>query len=120
MRFRDFIERNVVVFEMTGSIVGGRGTKALKDTVLNHVRFGTDRILLDLTEVNTITLEGQHVLLGTARAVRGTGARIGFVNTDRTGAQVAVSKLVTVMERYDTREEALLSLGSVTTELSAD
>ena len=120
LRFRDQIIKNVAVFELTGDVLGGRGLTSLRDAMVRHTRLGAQGILLDLAGVNSMNVQGQKMLIGSVEAIEKAGGRLAITNIENLDSLLAVTQLVTHMDHFDSREEALTALGATETELSAE
>ncbi len=67
VRFKGQVIKNVAVFELSGNILGGRGSTALREEIEKHTRLGTGNIVLDMAKVSSISAEGQKLLIGRYR-----------------------------------------------------
>ena len=112
MRFKGQVIRNVAVFELSGNILGGRGSTALREEIERHTRLGTGNIVLDMAKVSSINAEGQKLLIGNANIVHSAGGRMAVINIHRIESLLAVTKLVTNMEHFESRAEALKELNA--------
>jgi len=99
----------IVVVDCAGRIVFGEETSELRDQVKGLISEG-GRIVLNLGEVNYIDSGGLGTLVSLYTSARGGGGAIKLARlTRRVGDLLQVTKLLTVLEVYETEEEAVES-----------
>ncbi len=116
MRFKEQIIGDVPVFVLTGSILGGKGSRNLRQRITEYVEKNDKEIILDMAGVNSINGEGQNMLIGNSKIVKEAGGRLAIINIDKIDSLLAVTKLVSHLEYFDSREEALSELGVTATQ----
>ena len=88
----------------------GEGDELLKDKVNSLMNQGRTKILLNLAEVPYIDSAGLGEIVRTYTTVSRQGGTMKLVNlTKRITDLLAITKLLTVFETYDTEAEALKS-----------
>ena len=100
----------VTVLDLKGKMTLGEGDELLKDKVNSLLNQGRTKILLNLEEVPYIDSAGLGEIVRTYTTVSRQGGTMKLVNlTKRITDLLAITKLLTVFETYDTESEALKS-----------
>jgi len=100
----------VTVLDLKGKMTLGEGDELLKDKVNSLLNQGRTKILLNLEEVPYIDSAGLGEIVRTYTTVSRQGGTMKLVNlTKRITDLLAITKLLTVFETYDTEPEALKS-----------
>ena len=100
----------VTVLDLKGKMTLGEGDELLKDKVNSLMNQGRTKILLNLAEVPYIDSAGLGEIVRTYTTVSRQGGTMKLVNlTKRITDLLAITKLLTVFETYDTEAEALKS-----------
>jgi anti-sigma B factor antagonist len=107
----------VVVLDMAGRLVAGESQGRLKDKINSLTMQARLQILLNLGEVSYIDSIGLGELVSSYSTVTRHGGHIKLVNlTDKVQDLIAICRLSTVFETFDSEAEALSSfivVGSV-------
>lgn len=104
----------VVVLDLAGRLVAGDGDGRLKDKINSLVLQGRLRILLNLAAVSYIDSNGLGELVASHTTVTRRGGQIKLVNlTKRVQDLLAICRLLTVFDAYDSEADALESFTSV-------
>jgi anti-sigma B factor antagonist len=97
----------VTIVACSGRIVFGEESSGLRDGLKNLLN-STKKIVLNLSGVNYIDSGGLGTLVGVYSSARATGADIKLTGLgQRLRDVLAITKLATVFEVYDTEEEAI-------------
>lgn len=100
----------VTVLDLKGKMTLGEGDELLKDKVNSLMNQGRTKILLNLAEVPYIDSAGLGEIVRTYTTVSRQGGTMKLVNlTKRITDLLAITKLLTVFETYDSEPEALKS-----------
>jgi anti-sigma B factor antagonist len=100
----------VTVLDLKGKMTLGEGDELLKDKVNSLMNQGRTKILLNLAEVPYIDSAGLGEIVRTYTTVSRQGGTMKLVNlTKRITDLLAITKLLTVFETYDSEPEALQS-----------
>jgi len=106
-------ERNVgdvVVLDMKGKITLGEGDELLKDKVNSLVNQGHKKIILNLADVPYVDSAGLGEIVRCYTTVSRKGGKLKLLNlTKKIQDLLAITKLLTVFETYDSEEEAVRS-----------
>jgi anti-sigma B factor antagonist len=101
---------NVTILDLKGKILIGEGDDALRDAVTRVVQSGKTKILLNLGEVPYVDSAGLGEIVRCYTTVSKNGGKLKLVNlTKKIQDLLAITKLLTVFETYDTEEEATRS-----------
>jgi anti-sigma B factor antagonist len=112
--FRMHIDERVVgdvtVLDLKGKITLGDGDEALKDKVHSLLNQDRKRILLNLADVPYIDSAGLGAVVRTYTTVSRDGGKLKLINlTKRITDLLAITKLLTVFETYESEQDALNS-----------
>lgn len=102
---------NVVVVDVKGKITLGDGGDAiLKDKMRSLVQQGYKNVLLNLGEVSYVDSAGLGEIVQAYATVSKGGGALKLVNTTkRIKDLLAITKLITVFETFDSEADALAS-----------
>jgi anti-sigma B factor antagonist len=97
----------VTIVACSGRIVFGEESSGLRDGLKNLLN-STKKIVLNLSGVSYIDSGGLGTLVGVYSSARATGADIKLTGLgQRLRDVLAITKLATVFEVYDTEQEAI-------------
>jgi anti-sigma B factor antagonist len=107
-------ERGVVVLDLSGKLALGDGDGLLKDKIHSLVFQGTKEIALNLGALNYIDSAGLGELISSHSTIRRSGGHIKIFNlTKRVSDLLAITKVLTVFDVFDSEQEALNSFSQV-------
>ncbi|MFY9553790.1 MAG: STAS domain-containing protein [Blastocatellia bacterium] len=113
MDIKERVVNGVSILDLSGKIVLGEGDMQVKERIKDLLADGQKRILLNLAEVNYIDSAGLGALISSYTTAKRDGASLRLVNlTKRIKDLLAITKLITVFETFETEEEALASFKS--------
>jgi anti-sigma B factor antagonist len=113
MDIKERVVGGVSVLDLSGKIVLGEGDVQVKERIKDLLSDGQRRILLNLAEVNYIDSAGLGTLIGSYTTAKRDGGSLKLVNlTKRIQDLLAITKLITVFETFDSEAEALASFNS--------
>ena len=113
MDIKERVVGGVSILDLSGKIVLGEGDVQVKERIKDLLGDGQRRILLNLAEVNYIDSAGLGTLIGSYTTVKRDGGSLKLVNlTKRIQDLLAITKLITVFETFDSEAEALASFSS--------
>lgn len=100
----------VVILDLSGRIILGEGSAALRDAIRDFVAKGEKLILLNLAEVHYIDSSGLGELVAAFTSVRNQGGALKLLKlTRKVHDLLQITKLYTVFEVYDDEATALRS-----------
>ncbi len=104
---------DVVVLDLTGRITLGEGDQLLKDKVNSLVNQGHKRIVLNLAGVPYIDSAGLGEIVGSYTTVSRQGGSLKLLNlTKKITDLLAITKLLTVFETFESEDEAVRSFSA--------
>ena len=104
---------DVVVLDLTGKLTIGEGDELLKERISNLVQQGHHNLLLNLEGVPYVDSAGLGEIVRTYTTVSRQGGKLKLVNlTKRITDLLAITKLLTVFETYDSEDEAVKSFSA--------
>jgi anti-sigma B factor antagonist len=110
MDIKERVVDGVSVLDLGGKIVLGEGDVQVKERIKDLLADGQRRILLNLGEVNYIDSAGLGALISAYTTVKREGGHLKLVNaTKRIRDLLAITKLITVFDSFDSEKEAIAS-----------
>ena len=104
---------DVVVLDLKGRVMLGEGDEVLKDKVNGLLNQGKKKIVLNLAEVPYIDSAGLGEVVRTFTTVSRQGGQLKLLNlTKRITDLLAITKLLTVFDTYDSENEAVQSFSA--------
>jgi anti-sigma B factor antagonist len=111
------IERHVgdvAIIDLSGRLVLGDSDDLLRDKVNSLVQQGEKNILVNLSQVSYMDSSGIGELVGCYTTVTRRGGALKLVGlTKRISDLLAITKLLTVFDSYETEKEAVASFRPV-------
>ncbi|MCB1164501.1 MAG: STAS domain-containing protein [Candidatus Krumholzibacteriia bacterium] len=100
----------VVVFDVSGQVMGGPDADTFHELVKSQLAAGKKQILVNLGKVNWINSTGLGILIAGYTSVQDAGGQFKLANiSDRIESILMVTKLAGIFETFETEEEALAS-----------
>lgn len=104
---------DVTVIDITGKMTLGEGDELLRDKVNSLIQQGQKKLVLNLAEVPYIDSAGLGEIVRTYTTVSRQGGALKLLSlTKRIQDLLAITKLLTVFETFDTEAEAVKSFSS--------
>ena len=104
---------DVLILDVKGRITLGEGDELLKDKVNSLVNQGHRKIVLNLADVPYIDSAGLGEIVRTYTTVSRQGGKLKLLNlTKRIQDLLAITKLLTVFETYESENDAVQSFSS--------
>ena len=104
---------DVVVLDIKGRVQLGEGDEMLKDKVNSLLNQGRKKIVLNLAEVPYIDSAGLGEVVRTFTTVSRQGGNLKLLNlTKRITDLLAITKLLTVFDTYDSEQDAVQSFSA--------
>lgn len=99
---------DVTILDMDGKVTIGEGSVALRSTIRGLLEEGRKKILLNLSGVGYIDSSGIGELVASFTAINKEGGQLKLLNlTQKLQDLLAITKLLTVFDVYETEAEAL-------------
>ena len=104
---------DVLILDVKGRITLGEGDELLKDKVNSLLNQGRKKIVLNLAEVPYIDSAGLGEIVRTYTTVSRQGGSLKLLNlTKRITDLLAITKLLTVFETFDSENDAVQSFSA--------
>ena len=100
----------IQVLDCSGKITLGEGTMTVRNTVMDLLKAGEKKLVLNLADVNYIDSSGIGELVRTYITVSSGGGQLKLLNlTKKIQELLQITKLLTVFQVYDSESAALAS-----------
>ncbi|HUL43247.1 MAG TPA: STAS domain-containing protein [Bacteroidota bacterium] len=100
----------VVVINLEGSVLGGPDATALNDTLHKLIEKKKRKVLVDLSNVETMNSSGLSMLIGALQTMRNAGGELKIAAASKKiESLLVITKLSTVFELYPTTKKAIQS-----------
>jgi len=104
---------NVVVLDLKGKLTIGEGDELLKEKINNVLEQGHKNLLLNLEDVPYVDSAGLGEIVRTYTTVSRQGGTLKLVNlTKRITDLLAITKLLTVFDTFESEADAVSSFSS--------
>ena len=104
---------NVVVLDLKGKLTIGEGDELLKEKINNVLQQGHKNLLLNLEAVPYVDSAGLGEIVRTYTTVSRQGGTLKLVNlTKRITDLLAITKLLTVFDTFESEADAVSSFSS--------
>lgn len=109
MKFKDFLEGDVVVLDVSGKIMGGDETTLFHGKIHEYMSQNKKNIIVDLADVDWMNSVGLGMLISALTTVKNAGGRLVLANIAKIESILTITRLISVFEHYETRKEAVAS-----------
>ncbi len=101
---------DIRIIDWSGKITLGEGTMSVRNAVLDILQSGGKKIILNLSDVNYIDSSGIGELVSSYTTVTNNDGKFKLLNlTKKIHELLAITKLLTVFETFDSEEAAIAS-----------
>jgi anti-sigma B factor antagonist len=108
MDIKERVVEGVSILDLSGKIVLGEGDVQIKERIRDLLSDGQRKVLLNLGDVSYIDSAGLGALISSYATAKREGGHLKLVNlTKRVQDLLAITKLITVFETFDSEKEAL-------------
>ena len=108
MDIKERVVNGVSVLDLSGKIVLGEGDGQVRDRIKDLLADGQRNILLNLGDVTYIDSAGLGALISSYTTTKREGGSLKLMNlTKRIQDLLAITKLITVFDTYDSETEAV-------------
>ena len=99
---------DVMILDLNGKLTIGEGDELLKDKINSLIQQGHRKLLMNLEGVPYVDSAGLGEIVRTYTTVSRQGGSLKLLNlTKRIEDLLAITKLLTVFDTYDSEQEAL-------------
>ena len=109
MKFTDSLEGSIVLFDISGKIMGGEETTMFHGRIHEYINQNKKNIIVDLKRVDWMNSVGLGMLISAMTTVKNSGGRLVLANITKIETILTVTRLIKVFDCYDSREEAIES-----------
>lgn len=110
MKFTSREVDGVTILDLSGKIVLGEGSVTIRDAVRDVLAKGSNKILLNLADINYIDSSGIGELVSALTAVKNAGGSLKLLQlTKKVKDLLQITKLYTVFDVFDDEADALAS-----------
>ncbi|MGA9771185.1 MAG: STAS domain-containing protein [Blastocatellia bacterium] len=110
MDIKERVVDGVSVLDLSGKIVLGEGDGQVRERIKDLLSDGQKKILLNLGDVTYVDSAGLGALISSYTTTKREGGQLKLVNlTKRIQDLLAITKLITVFDTYESEQEALES-----------
>ena len=109
MNFKDYVEGDVVVFEVSGKIMGGEETTMFRGKVQEYITQNKKNFLVDLADVDWMNSIGLGMLISVYTTVKNAEGLLVLANITKIESILTITRLISVFKHFDSREEAMKS-----------
>src|SRR4051794_41399445 len=110
MQIDERVVNGVTILDLKGKMTLGEGDELLKDKINSLIQQERKKLLLNLEGVPYIDSAGLGEIVRTYTTVSRQGGKLKLLNlTKRIQDLLAITKLLTVFETYDTESDAIKS-----------
>jgi len=103
-------ENDVIILEPKGKIMGGPDATMLHDFLHDLIKQDKKKVVIDLSKVEWMNSTGLGILISGLTTLRNNGGELKLARvTEKIQSLLAITKLITVFENYDSVEEAVKS-----------
>lgn len=107
MKFDDFLEGDVTVLDVSGKIMGGEETTLFHGKIHEYINQNKKNFVVDMAKVDWMNSVGLGMLISALTTVKNAGGKLVLANITKIESILTITRLITVFEHYDSREEAL-------------
>ena len=110
MQIEERVVGGVTILDLSGKMTLGEGDELLREKIASLVNAGQKNLLLNLDGVPYIDRAGLGEMVRSYTTVSRQGGKLKLLNlTKRIQDLLAITKLLTVFETYETEPEAIKS-----------
>lgn len=112
MKFNDHLQGDIVIFEVSGKIMGGEETTLFHGRMHEYINQNKKKVVIDLAKVDWMNSIGLGMLISAMTTVKNANGRFVLTNIGKIESILTVTRLITVFEHFDSRAEAIESFSA--------
>ncbi|UCE23656.1 MAG: STAS domain-containing protein [Candidatus Zixiibacteriota bacterium] len=110
MKFSDSLEGDIVIFKLSGKVITYDDSMTrFHGRIHEYVNLNKNSIIIDLGKIELMSSVGLGMLISSLTTVKNAGGRMVLANITRIQNLIAITRLNTVFESYDSVEQAVES-----------
>jgi anti-sigma B factor antagonist len=103
-------DKEVVILEPKGKIMGGPESTVLHDKLHELINQGKKKVVIDLSKVDWMNSTGLGILISGLTTMRNNGGELKLSNvTEKIQSLLTITKLITIFETFDSVDQAVQS-----------
>jgi len=110
MKFADSLDNDIVIFEVSGKIMGGEETTMFHGRIHEYITQNKKKIVIDLAKVEWMNSVGLGMLISALTTVKNAGGRLVLANITTIVSVLTITRLINVFEHFDSRKDAVEAL----------
>jgi anti-sigma B factor antagonist len=110
MKINERTQDGVLVYELSGKIMGGEPSTMLRGKFTESLDSGNKKIVLDLSGVDWMNSIGLGMLVSILNSVKGAEGQLRLASIDKIEKILMITKLVTIFEICDSADDAVAAL----------
>ncbi len=110
MKFVDSLDKDVVIFDVSGKIMGGEETTMFHGRIHEYITQNKKKIVIDLAKVEWMNSVGLGMLISALTTVKNAGGRLVLANITAIESVLTITRLINVFEHFDSRADAVAAL----------
>lgn len=100
----------ITVIELEGSVLGGPDASALNDVLHSLIEKKKKKVVVDLSDVQTMNSSGLSMLINALTTMRKAGGDLKIAEpSNKIESLLTITKLTTVFELFTSVKEAIIS-----------
>ena len=107
MKFDDLVQDNIVILDVSGKIMGGEETTMFHGKIHEYITQNKKNFVIDLAKVDWMNSIGLGMLISAFTTVKNSGGRLVLANITKIESVLTITRLITVFEHFDSREDAI-------------
>jgi anti-sigma B factor antagonist len=107
MKFVDAIQDDIVIFDVSGKIMGGEETTMFHGRIHEYINQNKKKFVVDLAKVEWMNSVGLGMLISALTAVKNAGGHLVLTNITAIESVLTITRLINVFEHYDSRADAI-------------
>jgi len=112
MKFDDLLQNDIVILDVSGKIMGGEETTMFHGKIHEYITQNKKNFVIDLARVDWMNSIGLGMLISAFTTVKNSGGRLVLANITKIESVLTITRLITVFEHFDSREDAIKSFAS--------
>ena len=103
-------QARLTVIELSGRLMGGTDATFFHGLIQQNLGEGGRDFVIDLEHVGWVNSIGLGMLIAAHKAIHKSGGRMALTNVHNIESLLSITRLTTVMDTYDSRQEAMTAL----------
>jgi anti-sigma B factor antagonist len=104
--------KDIVIFELSGNIIGGPDALKINQEIIEYIENGEMRFIIDLGNVTVMNSSGLGTLIASLTSIKKSGGELKLAGANEKIASLfVVTKLNTIFELVGSVEEAVSNFG---------